>query len=157
MSKFKQGTLLTEDILGYNGRKTKIELRSSYEFKAISMFIQLYKIKRIEGFSSEESVFEYIYSLDQKKHRYFMDFTIETKNNIFFVEIKPKSQTFPPKKPSNFKNEKQKRRYDNEMSTYIKNMDKWNSVKNWCEKNNTKIGREKYIFKIFTEKELSIS
>lgn len=153
---YKQGIMLTETLIGYKGKRQKIEVLSSYEFKAIRMLQQLYQLKRIDGWANEESIFKYIYSLDNKEHRYMMDFTITKGDYIIFVEVKPISQVLPPKKPKEFKGEKSVNSYRNAVATFVKNQDKWLAVREWCNEQNSKIGFEKYKFIIWTENELSI-
>ncbi len=154
---FKQGRVLTENLKGYTGKKSVIELLSGYEFKTATRLQQMYTLGRISGWSNEESVFKYVYSLDGQFHRYYMDFTIDMPDgSVFFIEVKPYTQTIPPKKPKTFKNDKQKRNYDNQMLTFIKNSDKWSAVEEWCKNENKKLGINKFRFVIWTEKELSI-
>ncbi len=73
--------------------------------------------------SSEEIVVPYWYPLDKKYHRYFVDVKFTTKDGTFLVEIKPKSQTMPPKKPS-----RQTQKYLEEARTYVKNQCKWKAA-----------------------------
>lgn len=73
--------------------------------------------------SSEEIVVPYWYPLDKKYHRYFVDVKFSTKDGTFLVEIKPKSQTVPPKKPS-----RQTKRFLEEARTYVKNQCKWKAA-----------------------------
>lgn len=153
---YKQGVLLTEDLTGYLGKKQKIEILSSYEFKAIKMLQQLSTLKRIDGWANEESIFKYVYSLDNKEHRYMMDFTLFKGDYVIFVEVKPKSKLTPPQKPKTIRSERTIINYKNQVSDFIKNQDKWNAVREWCKLNNSKIGYDKYKFLIWTEEELSI-
>lgn len=153
---YKQGVLLTETLIGYSGKARKIEVLSSYEFKAIRMIQQLYQLKRIDGWANEESIFQYIYSIDNTPHRYLMDFTLTKGDFTIFIEVKPKSQTYPPKKPKEFKGEKSIRNYQNAVASFIKNQDKWKAVGEWCETQNILLGYKKYKFVIWTEETLSI-
>ncbi len=73
--------------------------------------------------SSEEIVVPYWYPLDKKYHRYFVDVKFSTKDGTFLVEIKPKSQTVQPKKPS-----RQTKRFLEEARTYVKNQCKWKAA-----------------------------
>jgi len=155
-NKFKQTKVLTEKYSGYKGKKQVIELLSSWEIKAVNYLEQLYKLKRIDGWSSEESVFEYRYSLDNKVHRYYMDFTLLKNDKVIFVEVKPKAETIPPKRPKEFKTDKQQRYYHSKVQTYIKNQDKWNAVDEWCNTQNESLGYVKYKFVKWTEETLSI-
>jgi hypothetical protein len=58
------------------------------------------------------------------------------------VEIKPDSQTVPPKFPG-----RKTKRYINEGMTYVKNMNKWKAAKNFADDRN-------WEFQIWTEKTL---
>lgn len=153
---FKQSKVLTESFDGYKGKKKVIELLSSWEFKAVKYLEQLFKLKRIDGWSSEENVFEYLYSLDNKMHKYYMDFGIIKGDRVIFVEVKPRAETIAPKKPKDFKNDKQQRNYQGRVQTFIKNQDKWNAVTNWCKEQNEILGYNKYKFVIWDEYTLSI-
>ena len=55
------------------------------------------------------------------------------------VEIKPKSQTKPPKKPS-----RQTKKYINEVMTYVKNEAKWKAAQKYAQDRG-------YHFEIWTE------
>lgn len=80
------------------------------------------------GWSSEEVIIPYICKTDNKPHRYYMDLKIKFSNGrIVLVEIKPKSQTVPPKKPA-----RQTKRYINEVMTYIKNECKWKAANKYA-------------------------
>ena len=48
--------------------------------------------------SSEEVVIPYISPIDNKQHRYFPDFLIQTPKGWFLIEVKPLTQSRPPKK-----------------------------------------------------------
>lgn len=155
-NKYKQQRFLTENLIGYKGKAKVIECLSSYETKAVRMLQQLYSLKRIDGWASEENIFKYIYSLDNKEHRYYMDFTLLKGDCVIFVEVKSLSSVTPPKKPKEFKGEKSVNSYRNAVATFVKNQDKWKAVNEWCNEQNSKIGFEKYKFVIWTENELSI-
>jgi hypothetical protein len=77
--------------------------------------------------SSEEVVVPYYLPLDKKYHRYFIDIKYTTAQGTFLVEIKPKSQTVPPKKPS-----RQTKRYLEEARTYVKNQCKWKAAEEYA-------------------------
>ena len=49
---------------------------------------------------SEEIIIPYVSPIDGRRHRYFPDFFVKTsKGDKFLIEVKPKSQTKPPKVP----------------------------------------------------------
>lgn len=155
-NKFKQGKFLSEDFIGYAGKKSYVELLSSYEFKAVKLLQQMYQVNRIKGWASEESIFEYYSDTDMKLRKYYMDFTILKDNRVIFVEVKPHAETIPPRKPKTFKNEKQKINYQNKVKTFIVNQNKWAAVQEWCKNHNLQEGYEKYSFVIWDEKTLGI-
>jgi hypothetical protein len=76
---------------------------------------------------SEEIVIPYYYPLDKKYHRYFVDLKFTTAQGTYLIEIKPKSQTLPPKKPS-----RQTQRYLTEAATYVKNQCKWKAAQEYA-------------------------
>ena len=59
------------------------------------------------------------------------------------IEIKPKKQTVPPKKPK----KKRSKRFLTESKTYVTNCSKWEAAKKYCQK-------RKWIFQILTEDHL---
>lgn len=66
----------------------------------------------------------------------------------FLVEVKPKEQTQPPKKPKN-NNRKANARYMNEVVEFIKNKCKWESAQKFCNERGI-------TFNIITEDDLFI-
>jgi hypothetical protein len=90
--------------------------------------------------NSEEVVVPYVCSTDNKVHRYFIDLYLKTKDGKrYLIEIKPKSQTAPPKTPK-----RKTKRYIQESLTYIKNQDKWKAASSFAADNNC-------VFQIWTE------
>lgn len=78
----------------------------------------------IAYWNSEECVIPYICETDKKVHRYYMDLWFQMQDGKnFIIEIKPKSQTAPPKTPK-----KRTRRYIKESLTYVKNRSKWSAA-----------------------------
>ena len=145
MAKYFQGKFKPKNPKKYKGDPTNIVYRSSLEFKFMRWCDEN---KDVISWASEEVIVPYVSPIDGKKHRYFPDFTIEvkTKDNRLeriMVEIKPESQTKPPKA----KNEKTKS-YLNEVKTWGVNSAKWEAAKEWCRLRN-------YKFEIITEKDLT--
>lgn len=100
--------------------------------------------------ASETVVVPYKYKVDNKFHRYFVDFTaiITTKSGNtkrLLIEYKPFSQTAPPKKAKR-ETKKTKNRFLKESLTYIKNINKWEAAEIWAEKHNME-------FIVITEKD----
>jgi len=96
---------------------------------------------------SEELFIPYKSPIDNKYHRYFVDFIIKTKNKKGFVEtrlveIKPKKQCSPPTRPK-----RKTKRYIEEVKNWGINSAKWKAAKEFAENKGWK-------FQILTEKEL---
>ena len=72
-----------------------------------------------------------------------MDVKVKFKNGkTYLIEIKPESQTQPPKQPK-----RKSKKYLKEVMTYVKNTSKWEQAEKYC-------GKRGWEFKIFTEKTL---
>ena len=98
--------------------------------------------------SSEEVVIPYISPIDNKQHRYFPDFLIQTPKGWFLIEVKPFTQSRPPKKLVVENLElKKKRRYIKSVQTWLVNEAKWKAATKVCEKKG-------WSFQILTEKQL---
>ena len=123
----------------YAGDHTKVIYRSLWER---NVFRWCDENTQILKWSSEEVVVPYYYDLDKKYHRYFVDLKFTTAQGTYLVEIKPKNQTVPPKKPS-----RQTAKYLNEAATYIKNQCKWKAAKTYAEDRGWK-------FVVWTEDEI---
>lgn len=128
--------------------KRPVTMRSSWEIHFVKYFLD--SSKEVKAWASEDIVIPYKYKLDGKKHRYFPDFWFQhTNGKQFLVEIKPKTQTKPPKA--------QKRNtaaYMRRIAEWEKNQNKWEAAEMFCEAQRNK-GRQ-IEFLIITEKELGI-
>tara|TARA_A100001011_G_C14299259_1_gene839985 strand:- start:1090 stop:1434 length:345 start_codon:yes stop_codon:yes gene_type:complete len=83
--------------------------------------------------ASEEIVIPYRSPIDGKMHRYFPDFYVKTsKGEKFLIEVKPKTQTKPPKKS------KSRNRYLREMKTWGVNQAKWEAAQSICDRHGWK-------------------
>lgn len=87
---------------------------------------------KVISWCSEEIVVPYIYEVDRKEHRYFVDFLVKIKTNSgtvvdLLIEYKPKSQTVAPKKPKK-RTSKAIQNYNNAAMTWIKNCNKWKAA-----------------------------
>lgn len=151
--KWKQGLLNITADMGYNGQKNQIRYMSSWELKAFQICIKLFKAGRIKGWQSEETQFQYIYSIDQKEHKYYMDLTLTTADKTIFVEIKPHSEHAQPPRPPKGKITES---YQKQALTWIKNQCKWDTVRNWVDTENDVSGIDKYKFVIWDEYTLGI-
>ena len=128
----------------YMGDPTKIIYRSLWERKCMLIFDENPNVTK---WASEEIAIPYLSPVDRKRHKYYPDFIIEMKNKqgeveTVMIEVKPKKQTQPPKKPK-----RQTKRFLNEAKTYLTNQAKWEAASAFCDKKG-------WTFKILTEKEI---
>jgi hypothetical protein len=123
----------------YTGDHTNVIYRSLWER---NVFRWCDDNPQILKWSSEEVVVPYYYDLDKKYHRYFVDLKFTTDQGTFLIEIKPKNQTVPPKKPK-----RQTARYLNEAASYIKNQCKWKAAETYAKDRGWK-------FVVWTEDEI---
>ena len=130
----------------YKGNPSNIIYRSLMELRFMKWCDSSEKILQ---WSSEEVVIPYISPIDNKRHRYFPDFLIQTAKGWFLIEVKPQIESRPPKKKlvENL-NLKKKRRYMKSVRTWLVNEAKWIAAKKVCEV-------EGWTFEIFTEKQLT--
>lgn len=129
----------------YVGDPTKITYRSGLELKVMNY---LDHHKDVVSWGSETVVVPYRSPIDNKFHRYFLDFIVQIKKQdgtveTMLIEVKPKQQTTPPKKPS-----RMTRRYINEVRTWGVNSAKWSATNEYVAKRGWK-------FIIMTEQEIN--
>jgi hypothetical protein len=130
----------------YKGDHKDIIYRSLWERK----FMVFCDMKEaVVAWSSETVVVPYVSPVDQKPHRYFVDFIIKIKNKdgvveTHLVEVKPEKQCMMPER-----GRKQKKTFITEATTYVINQAKWEAAKKYAEKRGWK-------FTILTEKDLNI-
>ena len=124
----------------YAGNAKKVVYRSLWERQA---FKWCENNPNVKMWNSEEVVVPYKSTIDKKLHRYFVDLLIQMNDkSTYLVEIKPKKETKPPKKPK-----RQTKRYINEQLTFIKNQDKWEAAAEFAEHKGWK-------FQVWTEETL---
>ena len=129
----------------YLGNPTNIIYRSMMEKRFMDWCDTNEKCYK---WSSEEVVIPYISPIDNKQHRYFPDFLIQTPKGWFLIEVKPLTQSRPPKKLVVENLElKKKRRYIKSVQTWLVNEAKWKAATKVCEKKG-------WSFQILTEKQL---
>lgn len=139
----KQGTYNPINAAKYIG-KAKPIFRSSWEVKA---FIALDRNPKIIKWGSESIIIPYIDTTrGYETHRYVVDlfFTTLNQNNQqekWLIEIKPYSQSVPPKTSKR----KNPAKLLNEAVTYQRNQDKWKSAVNFCK-------NKGWHFAVWTEK-----
>lgn len=139
-----KGKYRIKNLKKYKGDPTNVTYRSSWERKFMTYCEDN---PNIIEWSSEEIKIPYRSPIDKKIHRYYPDFLIKiinSKNIIenILIEIKPKKQTTPPKKP-----DKMSKKYINEVYTYGINEAKWKAAEEYCKDRRWK-------FQIITEDHL---
>tara|TARA_B100001093_G_C26794739_1_gene1000596 strand:+ start:625 stop:1071 length:447 start_codon:yes stop_codon:yes gene_type:complete len=139
------GKFIPRNPKKYKGSVNNIIYRSSYELK----FMNWCDISdSVLQWGSEEVVIPYISPLDNKIHRYFVDFFVKvnSKNKVRYclVEVKPFRFTQEPKIPK-----RKTKRFLNEVKQWGVNLSKWEAAKEFCLDRN-------WEFMIITEKELGI-
>ena len=141
---YKQGRFSPKFPQKYIGDPTNIIYRSGWE-KRVMMYLD--ENPAIVRWASEEVVIPYISPVDNRKHRYFVDFYTEIKMadgsiKKILIEVKPAAQTRPPKTPK-----RKTKRYITEVMTYGVNEAKWKAAREYCQDRG-------WEFKIITEAEL---
>lgn len=130
----------------YAGDPTCIIMRSSWETK---FALWCDSNPAVIKWHSEETIVPYISPIDNRPHRYFIDFRVKIKDKSgavkeYLVEIKPFSQTIPPVPPS-----RKTARFLKEVQTWGVNDAKWKAARRFAKDR----GLE---FIILTENELGI-
>ena len=145
MRKRYKGKFKIKNPKKYKGNPTNIIYRSLMELRFMKWCDTSEKILT---WNSEEVIIPYISPIDNKRHRYFPDFLIQTEKGWTLIEVKPQVQTKPPKKliMENL-TLKKKRRYVNAVQTWLVNEAKWKAAEQVCKKKGWK-------FQIMTEKQL---
>ena len=129
----------------YKGDPTKVFYRSLWERRFMHYCDTTPSILE---WNSEEIVIPYVSPIDNKVHRYFPDFYIKVRNvsgkvRREIIEVKPKRQCEPPKKP-----QRQTKKYLREVATYGVNQAKFKAAEEYCK-------NRKYNFRILTEDHLT--
>ena len=130
----------------YKGDPTNIIYRSLWERK---FMVWCDKNENVLEWGSEEIIIPYISPVDNRVHRYFPDFYVRARTRDgrikkLIVEVKPKSQTAPPKKQKRIT-----KKYLTEVKTYVVNDAKWKAAKEYC-------ADRRMEFVILTERELKV-
>jgi hypothetical protein len=145
--RFHQGTFKPKNPQKYLGNPTNILYRSGWE----KYFLQWCDITpSVVGYGSEELIIPYVSPVDGRLHRYYIDFVVLVKQQNgeikkFAVEIKPYTQTQPPKISS--KRTLLTESLKKKIETYSINQAKWEAARKFCSQHNLS-------FIILTEREL---
>ena len=145
-----KGKYLPKNLSKYIGDPTKIIYRSLLERRVM---VWLDKTPQVKEWQSELVVIKYVSPIDNKVHRYYVDFSMRYINNkgelkSALIEVKPEKQTKAPRL-SNTKTGKQTRRYIKEQYTWKVNEAKWTYARQWCLSNG-------YTFQIWNEKTIDL-
>lgn len=141
---YKQGFFHPRNPMKYRGDPTNIVYRSGWEKNVMDW---LDTNDNVKSWASEEIVIPYVSPIDNRVHRYFVDFYVEAlgrdgETKIMLLEVKPAAQTQAPKTPK-----RKTKRFITEVMTYGVNQAKWDAAQKYCQKKG-------WEFKILTEKEL---
>jgi hypothetical protein len=117
----------------YRGDPSNIIYRSLWEMRLMKY---LDTHSRVLSWSSEEVIVPYISPLDNRPHRYFVDFVVTIQRedgtvDTLMVEVKPKAQTRPPERP---RTGRPTRRFVREVETWAVNSAKWEAARAFCAK-----------------------
>lgn len=138
-TKFHQGKFSPKNPEKYKGNISEIFFRSGLE-RRFMMFLDACPV--IVKWSSETVIIPYVNMVDQRVHRYFVDFWVKLPDNReFLIEIKPKKQCSPPRKNS--------KKYLTESYEFIKNKSKWGYAEKYAKKENME-------FKVITDKDVNV-
>lgn len=131
----------------YVGDSSNIIYRSSYELK----FMKWCDLNdNILKWNSEEIVVPYISPMDNKIHRYFVDFTIQVRTKhgdvkTYMIEVKPFRFTQEPQIPK-----RKSKQFLNEVVQWNVNQAKWKAASSFASERG-------WQFMLVTEKDLGIS
>lgn len=147
MAKY-QGFFSPRNPQKYRGDPTNIVYRSSWELKAMNRFDS---DPQIIWWSSEETIVPYRSPVDNRIHRYYVDFTVrlntlDGRTKTLLIEVKPLYQTMPPVLTEG---KKKSKTYIKQVMTWGVNSAKWKAAREYCKDRG-------YEFIIMTEKELGI-
>ena len=126
-----KGFFRPRKISKYKGDHRKIVYRSKLE---LTFMKYCDDNPDIIEWGSEEIIIPYVSPIDGRRHRYFPDFFVKTsKGDKFLIEVKPKSQTKPPKVPR-----RKTKRFIYETHEWGKNQAKWEAANAVCQRNGWK-------------------
>lgn len=140
-----RGKYRVKNVVKYKGDPTKVTYRSGLERKVMNYF-DLHR--DVIEWNSEEVIVPYRSPIDNRMHRYFVDFYVKMKDaegnvSVMLVEVKPLAQCREPVKKSRVT-----RRYLTEVRTWGVNKAKWSAAKAYAESRGWR-------FVIMTDKEIN--
>jgi hypothetical protein len=130
----------------YRGDSQDVTYRSSWELKFMKWCDTNPSVLE---WGSETIIIPYTSPVDNRVHRYFVDFYIKVQDrngkiNRYLVEIKPAKFTKPPEIPA-----RKTRRFVQEVFQYGTNQAKWKAANDYCIERSMK-------FLVLTEVDLGI-
>lgn len=140
------GKYSPKNISKYLGDHSNIWYRSLWERRVM---VHLDDNPNVIGWSNEEIVIPYLSPVDNRWHRYFPDFYVKVRNKqglieSLILEVKPKSQSVPPKIKSRVT-----KQYIKEVVNWGVNEAKWKAAEEYCKD-------RKWKFSVITEDQLGI-
>jgi hypothetical protein len=143
----RQGRFIPKNPHKYRGNFDNIIFRSSWERRVM---VYLDDHPSIVEWSSEEIIIPYVSPIDNRYHRYYVDFFLKIKTKdgqtkTMLWEIKPAAQTQQPEKKKRVT-----RQYITEVMRWGVNEAKWRAATEYC----LDKGWE---FRLITEKDLGIT
>lgn len=146
MPEYQQGKYQPQNPKKYVGDITNIIYRSSWELRVMQWMDEN---PDVECWGSEELTIPYRSPVDQRIHRYFVDFVVKFKTptgtQVALLEVKPESQTQPPKQTKR----KRRKTLIYEAQEYAVNLAKWSAAERFC-------ADRRWKFMVLTEKNLPI-
>ena len=126
---YKQGFFKPNNPSKYIGDPNNIVYRSGWEHRVMQWADTNPNVKR---WCSEEIVIPYKSPVDDRYHRYFVDFYVEAVGRDggvkkMLLEVKPRAQTEAPKEQK-----RKTKRYITEVVTYGVNQAKWKAAEEFC-------------------------
>lgn len=145
-TKTYKGRFRPNNPLKYKGDITNVIYRSLWELRFMKWCDSNFSV--IE-WGSEIVIIPYVSPVDNRIHRYFVDFYIKVKSTDgkiqkYLIEIKPEKFTKPPEIPA-----RKTKKFIDEVFQYGVNQAKWKAAFEYCEDRRMK-------FMVLTEKDLGI-
>ncbi len=130
----------------YKGDIHNVIYRSSWELRFMKYCDHN---SAIVEWGSETMIIPYKSPVDNKVHRYFVDFYVKIKDSSnkitkYLIEIKPEKFTKPPEIPK-----RKTKRFIEEVFNYGTNQAKWKAANEYCQDRGMK-------FLVLTEKDLGL-